>query len=217
MLNFYANPLSPHVAKIHYLMEEAGIHYKYHMVDLRSAAAKVELAKVSPFGKVPAIELNGFCLGESNAVARYLVERYHLNALYPLNLEERAQVDMVYEFVQAHVNRWLQSLTWNLSVAPKFGQVPDAKAVSDALAQLPTGLARLESWLSGRTYLAGPDFTLADVGLLPTLADYRSAQITLADYPRLHAWLDRVSARPAWKKYQADYVARVDEYLKLAR
>lgn len=214
MLNFYANPLSPHAAKIHYLLEEAGIHYKYHMVDLRNPVAKAELTKINPFGKVPAIELDGFCLGESNAIARYLLDRHHLSSLYPVNLEDRAQVDMVYEFVQAHVNRWLNSLVWNLAVAAKFGLSPDAKAVSEAYAQLPTALGRLESWLSGRNYLAGPSFTLADIALLPTLAEYRSAQISLADYPQLHAWLDRVSTRPAWKKYQADQKAQIAASLK---
>ncbi len=217
MLNFYANPLSPHASKVHYLLEEAGINYKYHMVDLRSPAAKAELTKINPFGKVPAIELNGFCLGESNAIARYVLDRHHQNSLYPVNLEERAQVDMVYEFVQAHVNRWLNSLVWNLAVAPKMGLSPDAKAISEAHAQLPIGLGRLESWLSGRNYLAGPSFTLADIALLPTLAEHRNAQISLADYPQLHAWLDRVSTRPAWKKYQADHLARVEASTKVAR
>ena len=101
MLNFYGNPVSPYVVKVHYLLEEAGIPYKYHEVNLSDPRSKAELARVNPFGKVPAIELNGFGLGESNAIMRYLVDRYHANNLYPVNLEDRAQVDMVTEFIQA--------------------------------------------------------------------------------------------------------------------
>ena len=211
MLNFYGSPMSPYVAKVHYLLEEAGIPYQYRIVSLRDPADKAALAKVSPFGKVPAIELDGFHLGESNAITRYLLARYNLTELYPVNLEDRAQVDMVAEFVQAHVNRWMQSLVWNLSVAPKMGLPSDGKAISEANAQLPTTLARLENWLDTRTYLAGPTFTLADVVLVPVLAEYRAAQISLQDFPRLHAWLERVTARPAWKRFQADYQAKLGE------
>jgi glutathione S-transferase len=217
MLHFYGSPMSPYVAKVQYLLEEAGIPYQYRMVNLRDPADKAALAKVSPFGKVPAIEVDGFHLGESSAITRYLLARYNLTELYPANLEDRAQVDMVTEFVQAHVNRWMQSLIWNLSVAPKLGQLPDAKAISEANAQLTTTLARLESWLDTRNYLAGPNFSLADVVLLPVLAEYRAAQISLQDFPRLHAWLERVSARPAWKRFQADYQAKLAEYLATRR
>ena len=217
MLNFYGNPVSPYVAKVHYLLEEAGIPYKYHEVNLSDPRSKAELARVNPFGKVPAIELNGFALGESNAILRYLVDRYHANYLYPANLEDRAQVNMVTEFIQAHVNRWILPLVWNFSAAPRMVLVPDQAAIAEAQSKLPTGLLRLEQLLSGRTFLAGPEFTLADVVLLPVLAEHKAAQISLRDYPRLAAWYEHASARPAWKKTRDNIASRLAEYFAARR
>jgi glutathione S-transferase len=213
MLNFYASPLSPFVTKVHYFLEEAGIPYKYHQVNLRDEKAKAELARVNPFGKVPAIELNGFGLGESNAILRYLIERYQVHQLYPANLEDRAQVDQAFEFVQAHVNRWVMALAWNLGFSAHFGVPADQHAINEARSQLPGTLARLESYLNGRTYLAGHDFSLADVVLLPALAQHKAAQVSLADYPNVSGWLERASARPAWKKTHAEVERRQAEIL----
>ena len=211
MLNFYASPVSPFVTKVHYFLEEAGVPYKYHQVNLRDEVAKAQLAKVNPFGKVPAIEHGGFGLGESNAIIRYVAEKFSVNQLYPANLEDRATVDMVSEFVQGHVNRWILTLAWQLVMAPKWGFPTDPNAVAEAHNQLPTGLGRLERWLSGRTYLAGPTYSLADVVLLPALAQHQIAGVSLADYPLTRSWYERASARPAWKKTEADIARRIAE------
>src|SRR5687768_3181910 len=106
-LNFHHNPVSTYSHKVQYFLEEAGIPYKAHAVNLLDPAAKQELAKFNPFVKVPAIELNGFALGESTAIIRSLAQRYKTHSFYPANLEDRAQVDMLVDYCTAHVNRYL--------------------------------------------------------------------------------------------------------------
>ena len=76
MLKFYANPVSPFAAKVHFMLEEVSIPFTYHGLNLRDDKARQELTAVNPFGKVPAIDLNGFKIGESNAILRYLAARF---------------------------------------------------------------------------------------------------------------------------------------------
>jgi glutathione S-transferase len=207
MLTLHAVPLSPFAQKVHYFIEELGIPYTYKSCDLaggeqRSAAFR----SLNPFGAVPTIELDGFSLGESDAILRYLARHYQRTDWYPENLEDRARVDQAMDFVGQHVNRWLVRTWWQNRVVPSlFRGTPDQVAVEDSRTRLLVSLAKLESYFSGRNYLAGPTPTLADVVLLPCAAIAAEGQVSLADYPQTVAWLARMTQRKAWGKVRAEY------------
>lgn len=84
----------------------------------------------------------------------------------------------------------------------KLGLPPaDEKAIQGLWNELKDILKRLDGVLSGRTYLAGAEFTLVDVWSMPwvsQLVDLKGAGIIFADSPHLQNWWKRVSARPAW-------------------
>lgn len=204
-LHLLGNPVSPFSTKVHYLLEEIGRPYKYTFVDLAKGEQTAEqFQKLNPFGAVPTIEVNGFSMGESNAILRYLAQRFELESFYPNNLEDRAQVDQVMEFVSLHVNRYLLSLAWNLHWGPRFGQKTNQPFVDDARVQLNRYLPKLEKHLIGRAYLSGPNVTLADVTLLPFAAQHEVAQVSLTDFPNFKGWLSRMKERQAWKKTQTE-------------
>ena len=208
MLNVYAHPFSPFAQKVHYFVEDAGIAYKYNTVDLSKGEQNLEPFKsLNPLGQVPAIERDGFTLAESNAILRYLAQRYELSAWYPSTLEDRATVDQFMDFATLHLNRWFLTLAWNLYYGPKFmNSATDHAAVAEAQTNLRKNLEKFERhMMSGRTYIVGPTQTLADAVLLPFAASYKHAQVALGDFPATKAWIDRMSARPAWKKVQAEY------------
>ena len=209
MLNFYATPVSPFAAKVHFFLDEAAIPFSYHSVNLRDAKTRQDLTQLNPFGKVPAIELNGFKLGESNAILRYLAARFERFDLCPVNLEDRAQVDSVHEFAQNHLARHLLAIAWNLHWTPKFGMTCDHKAVEDARALLLPMLERFDRVIAGRTYLAGAQLTMADIGFAPFVAWHQHAQVSFRDYPNIQAWADRVFARPSWVRVAADIEQRL--------
>jgi glutathione S-transferase len=122
-----------------------------------------------------------------------------------VNNEDRARVDQLMEFASLHVNRWLSPLAFQLYFGPKFfGQQTDPRVVEEASTNLHGNLAKLESYLLGRNYLAGPTPTLADAVLLPFMSFHAAAQVSLASYPSIAAWTQRMTARPAWKKVAAE-------------
>lgn len=206
MLNLHANPLSPFGQKVHFFMEETGRPYKYNLVDFTKGEHKSPAyLALNPFGKIPAIELDGFGVGESNAIMRYVAQKWQLDGLYPTNLEDRALVDMVMDFTTQHVNQFLNEASWNLTWAPKFGMAANQPMITEAHQRLAMNLPRLERFLSGgRTFLAGANVTIADINLMPFLAQHQYAQVSLSDYPGLHAWLRRMEARPTWRKVMSE-------------
>lgn len=202
MLRLYASPISPYSTKVHYFLEEAKIPHEIEWVDFRNPASRAKLDRIACFGKVPTIEHDGLHLSESNAILRYLAARFEAYDYFPVGLAERAQVDMLMEFTQLHVNRWVGALSWHMNLAPKLGHPVDERAIAEARTNLPAMLERLDKQVAGRKFLAGANLTLADINTIPFMAQAQAIQLSLADFPSLSAWLNHMVERPAWRKVQ---------------
>lgn len=204
MLNLYTNPYSTFATKVLYFVEETGRPYNLHVVDLgKGEQAAAEFRRLNFAAKVPAIELDGFAMGESSAIMRYLAEKWQLEAWYPRNLEDRARVDQLADYIHQHVSHHLSMLTWHLHFAKQFGRASNSALVTQAQSSLQLSLPKLEAWLQGRNYLCAAQPTLADVMFLPFLSQHDLAQVSLAELPNLHGWLHRMAERAAWQRTQA--------------
>jgi glutathione S-transferase len=78
----------------------------------------------------------------------------------------------------------------------------DPKAVEAAEKELRRYLTVLEQALAGRDWLEG-DFSLADIAYAPHFAAVAEGGFDLGATPNVRAWLERMWARPAWKKATA--------------
>lgn len=203
MLNLYVNPFSTFATKVLYFVEETGKPYKTHIVDLANQEqAKPEFRKLNFAGKVPAIELDGFHLGESSAIIRYLAQKWHLETWYPLNLEDRARVDQLADYTHQHVSTHLATLAWHCHYAKLFGSPSNQALIAQAQASLVISLPKIDGWLQGRNYLCAAEPTIADAMFLPFVAMHAEAQISLQDFANLKGWYTRMAARPAWTRTQ---------------
>ena len=162
---------------------------------------KPEYLARQPFGKVPAWEAD-FKLFESRAICRHACERASGAALVPADAEGRALVDqwasIEYDvftpaFKPIHFERLLKP-------AKKLGE-PDEAKVSAALKAVGPVLDMMEGHLSGREYLVGSGFTLADLNFMPYFQILAPCKVSslLDNRPAIAAWWARCSARPAWK------------------
>jgi glutathione S-transferase len=95
-----------------------------------------------------------------------------------------------------------RTLVWDIFVervrAPQNGRAPDEARIAAALPKAETCLAALER-LCGGAWLAGPDFTLADIHAAPMLAYLRMAReglALMAQRVRLERWWQAIAARP---------------------
>lgn len=204
MLNLYFNPLSPYTHKVLFFLEEAGIPYKSHLVELGKPEGRATLDRLNPLGAVPTIEHDGFVLSESNAILRYAAQKFGKTSFYPENLEDRARVDQMMDFTTLHVARWMLSLAWNLAMAPKLGRPVSQKSIDDARDSLVTSLPRLERHLMGGTFLNGPSLSIADCAMAPFAASHKLTGLSFGDFPSIQGYFNRLGERPAWKKTQAE-------------
>ncbi len=198
--------------RILWLLEELGVEYgveKYQR-DPASLRAPPELRSLHPLGKLPVIVDGDLTLAESGAIVEFILERYGQGRLVPPpGTPER--VRYTYWLHYAEGSAMTPLLLKLIFDRIETGPVPFfvrpvvrglARSIKQKLAQpeIDRHLDFLESELGRSTWFAGEDLTGADI-LLSFPLQIAAAHAGLdARRPRLAAFLERVAARPAWRR-----------------
>lgn len=192
------------VMKVLLVLEELELPYDYKQIDLvKGEQHRQDYKRLNPLSRVPTIRLSDsdFVLSESNAIMRYLVDKFQSYHLYPQNLEERAQVDRWVEYFSQHVNQYIGRLIWNRKFAPMFSMPVSHEAISEAEERLVRPLQDIEDHLVvHQSFHKSSHFTLADINALPWMGFWQDAQLPLSKYPAIQSWVDRCQKRHSWKQ-----------------
>ncbi len=197
MIDIYSWP-TPNGHKIHIMLEETGLPYRVHGVNIRTGDQfKPEFLKISPNNRIPAIVdhdgPNGkpISLFESGAILMYLTGK--TGKLLPLDLHSRYSA--------------LCWLMWQMGgVGPMFGQANHFRAysvekITYAIDRYTNEANRLTNVLDKRLaearYLAGDEYSIADIAVFPWLRNADKRGINLAEFPHAQRWFDAINARPA--------------------
>ncbi|KAL5076936.1 hypothetical protein RYX36_015920 [Vicia faba] len=185
---------------------EKGIEFEIVHVDLDKGEQKhPEFLLLQPFGQVPAIEDGDFKLFESRAIVRYYAEKYADRGpdLLGSTLEEKAMVDQWLEVEAHNFNDLCFNIMFNLVILPRMGKPGDIGLVQRCEEKLEKVFDVYESRLSKSTYLAGDNFSLADLSHLPGighLIEEAKMRHLVSERKNVKAWWEKISSRPAWKK-----------------
>jgi glutathione S-transferase len=198
--------------RILWLLEELGLDYeiKKYQRDPKTMLAPPELRAVHPLGKSPVIQDGDTIVAESGAIIEYLVGRYGNGRLQPaLDTPERMRYTYFLHYAEgsAMPPLLLKLVFDRVESAPApFFVRPIARAIANkvkdglVLPQLRQHLAFLEGELEHRDWFAGDAFSAADIQLSFPLEAAASRAGLDAKYPKLNAFLERIHARPAYKR-----------------
>ena len=202
-LTVYGIPGSPYVRMPLLACEEKGIAWKLAPLGMGESRKPAHLAR-HPFGRVPAIEHDGFCLYETQAILRYIDQVFPGPSLTPADPRAAARMNQAMGVVDWYVFPSLSiGIAFNRVVAPMFGLPVNEEAVAAALPQARTCIKALEDILGSNAYFGGDAISLADIQAAPhldfaSMASPEGADL-LAGSPLL-AWLERMKARPSLQK-----------------
>ncbi len=156
---------------------------------------------MNPTGKIPVLrDGDGPPLWESGAILRYLAGRYGAAPFWPSDIEARARVDVWAEWAKINVSAgFTVPIFWRLVRTPARDR--DMAAVRRSVDALVATLRIAEDRLSGHPYLAGDDFTLADIQLGHLLYRYYDIAIARPPYPALRRYYDTLTERPAYRDH----------------
>jgi glutathione S-transferase len=198
MLRLYHAPLS-RSCRIRWLLEELGLPYEIvpMQINPQSLQQPDYLAK-NPNGRVPTLEDGDTVVWESGAICQYLLERYGEGRLEPdVGAPERAAFLQWLHWSEATALPPISDLVQHTMLRPEHERL--AAVVPDAVARIGRCLDVVERALEGREWIAGDEFTAADVMLGYTLELARLLR-QLGDRPNTRAYLERLSKRPAFQK-----------------
>ena len=207
-MDFYFGRLSGNSTRSAFALCEAGIPFTPHPVGTPNAENRLApYLALNPMGKVPALVDGDVRLWESNAINWYVAEKQPETHLLPSSLAGRASVQRWLMFQAGHVSPASVTIfrKTNQRIRSFWKTDAEPEAVEAAKKELARYLTVLEQALAGRDWLEG-EFSLADIAYAPhfaALAEGQGAKDDGLDFsatPNVRAWLQRMWARPAWKK-----------------
>jgi glutathione S-transferase len=196
MLQFYFHPLSTYARRVWMALLEKDIKFEPIEVDLvnREHREPAYLAK-NPYGRVPAINDDGFVLYESSAILHYLESTHPAPSLLPPDARGRAHVDMHLRLCDLQFARPTVTI-----IFPKRFMPPerwDRAAMAQAKGEIEKHLEIVEQSIGDAGFLVADRFTIADIAYAPFLQFLPLMEIEPP--PRVAAWrtllLERASAR----------------------
>ena len=192
---------TPNGHKVHILLEELGLPYRAHAVDIGAGDQfKPDFLSISPNNKIPAIvDADGpdgkpISLFESGAILVYLAGKSG-------------------KFLGHTDREKFNTLQWLMfqmgGVGPMLGQTHHFRiyapekieyAVNRYTNEAKRIYGVIDKQLSQHPYLAGNEYTIADIATFPWLRSWKNQGVELSDFPHLKAWFDTISERPAVKR-----------------
>jgi glutathione S-transferase len=198
--------------RILWMVEELGLEYdiKRYQRDPKTMLAPPELRQIHPLGKSPVITDGDLTLAESGAIIEYLVGRYGNGRLVPAaDTPEKLRYTYWLHYAEGSMMPpLLMKLIFDrLERAPMpFFAKPVARAIAQKTKSsfiepnINRHLDYMEAELGKAAWFAGPDFTAADIQMSFPLEAAVSRGGLDSKRPKLMAFLDRIHARPAYKK-----------------
>ena len=200
MIDVYS-AATPNGHKIHIMLEECGLPYRVHHINIGEGDQfRPEFLAISPNNKIPAIvDTDGpdnkpISLFESGAILIYLASKTG-------------------KFLGDTDRQKFTTLQWLMfqmgGVGPMLGQahhfrIYAPEKIEYAINRYTNEAKRLygviDKQLSKHAYLAGDEYTIADIATFPWLRSWKNQGIDWAEYPHAKRWFDEISERPAVKR-----------------
>jgi glutathione S-transferase len=181
-------------SRVHWMLQELGLAHETAPVSfLDGSNRKADYLAINPNGRIPAIDIDGFRMFESLAINLHLARRFG-GPLAPATLEEDGLATQWSFWALSEIERRLMTVMANRKVFRVEDR--DHEEERSERERLTRPFAVLEQHLSSRDFLVGDRFTVADLNVASVMSMARLADLPLADYPRLDAWLTRCLDRP---------------------
>lgn len=196
MLHIWGRLSSINVRKVVWAVQEVGVAFE--RTDAGGAFGVVKTPpylQMNPNATVPMLQDGAFTLWESNVIVRYLCARHAHGTLYPEALQARFDAE-----------RWMdwQQTTFNpagrdafVQLIRKPGGQTDTALVAKSIAATEPLLDLLDAHLAQQPFIAGAQFTMADIPLACEIHRWLQLPLAHPSRPHLANWFQQMLARPA--------------------
>ena len=199
MLKIWGRTNSINVQKVMWTVAELGLPHE--RVDAGMAHGVVTepwYAEINPNRLVPVIDDDGVVLWESNVIVRYLAGKHASGTLMPADPVRRAKAEMWMDWQQTSLLGFGPMFMNLIRMTPDKRDMAVVKSGAESTA---AGLALVDAWLKGRTYMMGDQLTVADIPLGCVAYRWYGLPVERPELPNFRAWYERLASRPAFRQH----------------
>lgn len=198
MIRLYGVPLSPFARKAMLALEF--FELEYENVPTFPGDQSPEFRAISPLGKIPVLDHDGFTIPDTSVICRYLDRIVPGRSLYPEDPREEARACWIEEYADSRLIENCAGIFQERLLKPKMMKQPadEARLANILDNALPQCLAYVESLVPESGYLVGSSLSIADLSLVTCFvqAQYGDFDVDGGQYPRLRRYLDQAYAAP---------------------
>ncbi|GHC75806.1 glutathione S-transferase [Limoniibacter endophyticus] len=200
-MKLFDGGMAPNPRRVRIFLAEKGIEVPIVPVNMAAMEHRADdIAARNPLRALPVLELDdGVILTESVAICRYFEALYPDPSLFGTSALEQAQIEMWHRRIElkllAHIQAAFRHLhpamkEWEVPQVPEWGEINKPKAVDF--------MRFLDGELATRSYIAGENFSIADITTMIALDFTKPARIAIPDdFEHLRAYHARMKARPS--------------------
>ena len=199
MLKILGRRTSGNVMKPVWVLDELGLEYEREDVGGKFGGNREPgYLAMNPTGLVPTLVEDDFVLWESNAITRYLCEKYGHGSLFPADPRVRATADTWMDWQQTTCAPMMLPVFWGLVRTPEAER--DYDRINAGIERGYEVWGMLDRHLEGRAFVAGDELTMGDVPIGPQAHRWFNLVDERPPMPNLEAWYQRLTERPAFQK-----------------
>jgi glutathione S-transferase len=181
--------------RVQWALEELELPYRFHALDHTAGELDGDaFRRISPFRQAPVLDDDGFVVAESGAILLYLAEK--AGKLIPHDVQGRARVCQWCFAASSTVGALLMGLDL-IEIFDSDKAAPQLHVETRKL--VGRFLGDLERQIRDGEWIAGTDFSVADIMLANVLRSIRKTDL-LEPFPQLRTYYERCLARPAWQR-----------------
>ena len=199
MLKILGRRTSGNVMKPVWVLDELGLEYEREDVGGKFGGNREPgYLAMNPTGLVPTLVEDDFVLWESNAITRYLCEKYGHGSLFPADPRVRATADTWMDWQQTTCAPMMLPVFWGLVRTPEAER--DYDRINAGIERGYEVWGMLDRHLEGRPFVAGDELTMGDVPIGPQAHRWFNLVDERPSMPNLEAWYQRLTERSAFRK-----------------
>ena len=197
MIEFYTDT-TPNGWKISIALEEMGLEYNVHHIHIREGEQKQDwYVKLNPNARIPTIvdtDNDNFAVFESGAILIYLAEKTGM--FLPHDVKGRSVTMQWLMFQMAGIG----PMQGQAGVFYRYAPEKIPYAINRYQHECRRLFEVLNRRLGECEYLAGDEYTIADIATWPWVSGYAWGGLSIDGLENLSVWLDKIAARPAVKR-----------------
>lgn len=192
--------ISPFVRKVMVFLAEKGVPYEHQ--DVNPFSPPEGFREVSPLGRIPAFRHDDRVVNDSSIICRYIERLHPTPAFYPSDPYQSARAEWIEEYMDggfvpvAGAKVFLPLVLRPLMTGKEADETEPRKVIEN---ELPPFFEYLNDQLGNGEYFVGDSMSIADITVACLAVNARLAGVNpdAKRFPKLHAFLKRMHARPS--------------------